>query len=684
MSGSLIPNGKQQYLDANGKPLAGGKVYYYIPSTTTLKNTYQDLYLTILNTNPIVLDSAGECIAWGAGAYRQVVYDVNGNIIWDQNTFGVSPAGANFISQEEIQTATQGQTVFTLTTITYTPGINSLVVFVNGSKQLVGTNYTETASNQVTFTSGLNVGDVVDFYASLPASAQNMSNAVTVAYTPPFTGSVATNVQAKLAQTVSVKDFGAVGDGSTDDTNAIQNAITVASGLNAITIFPAGTYNVTGISLNSLSYVNLQSNGATLFLINSSNKPVIKLVSCAFTRVDGFTINGNKNNQTVTLINRDNGSGILITLSNYSYITNNIINSNVAGASINYQQGGIAGGSGVVVPIKVVIDNNTINNSGVVSASAISDGIFCNSDNCMITRNKIYACTDHAIAHDFGQNQNIQGNFIDGNSITPYGIGAYGVSDVNISENIIQNVGYAITYDNGGGTSGWTSTSVNIINNNIRGLVPSLIIGDANGIGVTQSGVSVYFDIIGNTISGGTNSISTTGNVIRIFNNLCVSPVSRCLNVTGNNVYIDNNQNIGGISYINSIPNSKVYDYTNLATYKRTKTISATHGTNSNFYKLQTLDTSGTKTCTVKIDAWMDGGYLTYQIFKVVATAGTVTNTALSYIGDYSNILITINNISSSTSYISAQPLSGTANITLSVEVLSASNTNPFYLTEPA
>jgi hypothetical protein len=86
MSGSLIPNAKQQYLDANGNPLAGGFVYYYIPSTTTFKNTYQDAALTILNSNPIILDSAGECITYGDGSYRQIVTDVNGNLIWDQPT----------------------------------------------------------------------------------------------------------------------------------------------------------------------------------------------------------------------------------------------------------------------------------------------------------------------------------------------------------------------------------------------------------------------------------------------------------------------------------------------------------------------------------------------------------------------------------------------------------------------
>lgn len=65
-----------------------------------------------------------------------------------------------------------------------------------------------------------------------------------VPYDPPFSGSVVTNVESKLSQIVSVKDFGATGNGTTDDTSAIQAAIT-NSNSETIIYFPQGTYKIT-------------------------------------------------------------------------------------------------------------------------------------------------------------------------------------------------------------------------------------------------------------------------------------------------------------------------------------------------------------------------------------------------------------------------------------------------------
>jgi hypothetical protein len=215
MSGLLIPNAKQQFLDANGNPLAGGFVYYYIPSTTTFKNTYQNAALTILNTNPIVLDSAGECIAYGTDSYRQIVTDVNGNLIWDRTTVsGISNDASNVI------------------------------------------------------------------------------------YTPPFTNSVAETVTAKLSESVSVNDFGAVGNGSTDDTTAIQNALN--SGVKEIVFVPGKTYLINGGLTCSTAAINIIATGSTIKLKNNASSLSMLTLTGANSTVNGGTWDGNKDNGNST------------------------------------------------------------------------------------------------------------------------------------------------------------------------------------------------------------------------------------------------------------------------------------------------------------------------------------------------------------------------------------------------
>ena len=75
-----------------------------------------------------------------------------------------------------------------------------------------------------------------------------LGDVTAVGYNPTFTqagtGAVSRLVTAKLRDMVSVKDFGAVGDGSTDDTAAIQAAITAMPAAGGGLYFPAGTYLV--------------------------------------------------------------------------------------------------------------------------------------------------------------------------------------------------------------------------------------------------------------------------------------------------------------------------------------------------------------------------------------------------------------------------------------------------------
>lgn len=74
-----------QFCNSTGVPLAGGFLYFYQSGTSTPQNTYKDAALSVANTNPIVLDSAGYAgnifLIQGAN-YKVVLTDINGVQQW--------------------------------------------------------------------------------------------------------------------------------------------------------------------------------------------------------------------------------------------------------------------------------------------------------------------------------------------------------------------------------------------------------------------------------------------------------------------------------------------------------------------------------------------------------------------------------------------------------------------------
>lgn len=73
---ALFTSPKFSATDANGDPLAGGKVYTYVAGTLTPKATYTTQAGDVANANPVILDSTGRANIWlGTGAYKFVVTD---------------------------------------------------------------------------------------------------------------------------------------------------------------------------------------------------------------------------------------------------------------------------------------------------------------------------------------------------------------------------------------------------------------------------------------------------------------------------------------------------------------------------------------------------------------------------------------------------------------------------------
>jgi len=87
-----------------------------------------------------------------SGDMQEVKCDASGNLM-------VTPS-VSVVLLSNIQTATAGQTVFTVTGFTFTA---YSLCFVGGQLQTLGTEYTITGINEVTFATGITLGDTVTF-----------------------------------------------------------------------------------------------------------------------------------------------------------------------------------------------------------------------------------------------------------------------------------------------------------------------------------------------------------------------------------------------------------------------------------------------------------------------------------------------------------------------------------------
>lgn len=233
------------------------------------------------------------------------------------------PEAAARALQRERQVATAGQTVFDLTGgLGYTPGIKSLIVFVNGLLVAHLIDYLETSATRVTFLAGLGLGDEVEFVAGAPVNNTSSADASLVVYTPAGTGAVATNVQAKLRAWVNVTDFGAVSGGSAAvNVAAFAAAITHLDSLGGgeLRVGP-GTFDLNAYMV-PCSNLNIVGAGRGATTIRSVGNPIgDRLISGIGIVESNLTISGITFVGSWLTNQSEAGSNGLITLTKFSNV----------------------------------------------------------------------------------------------------------------------------------------------------------------------------------------------------------------------------------------------------------------------------------------------------------------------------------------------------------------------------
>lgn len=149
----------------------------------------------------------------------------------------------------------------------------NLDVSISGVSQRPGIDYTWTSGTTLTFVTAPPSGTsniLVRYWLGLPLGTSDSASAL---FVQSGTSAVQRMAQDKLREVVSVKDFGAAGDGVTDDTAAIQAALNAKSAAGGGIVYaPQGKYRLTSkitipswVLFKGAEWLPDPSNGAQVF-----------------------------------------------------------------------------------------------------------------------------------------------------------------------------------------------------------------------------------------------------------------------------------------------------------------------------------------------------------------------------------------------------------------------------------
>ena len=405
-----------------------------------------------------------------------------------------------------------------------------------------------------------------------------------VSYLPSGTGAVATTVQTKLRETVSVKDFGAVGDGVTDDTAAIQLAFNAAN--NKTLLFNEGTYLVSKSSSDyilevpsSISIVGtegqvtikLKTATGTAYMLGrasssshfsmegiilNGNSTVLTGINCNGVHLPEATVIKSKNNAYLNLKDQGSavgGKGIYANSSTFvseinvendtfSNISTNAIQS-YKGLQITVKDCYATGlltsftdlnplPSGVNVRTKCTIKNNVANCSASFNSSHSVFSLLGDDVEC--TGNKVTGGGVQIVVHDLAGNTLHLRNYV-------------------VSDNMLWNsLGNGITINQNSATYGNNSNAQVVVSNNniyspaLTGIsVVGAYVGSGATLGSTVISGNTVVDGLTNTLvpdaAAGISLLGTVNTVVD--SNVIISPryAGILAYYDGSNISINNN-----------------------------------------------------------------------------------------------------------------------------------------------
>lgn len=260
MAGAIAVSPKFYFPSSAGVPLVGGTLETYLAGTTTPVATYADQGLSSSNGTSITLDARGECVLWldETKTYKFVL----------KNSLGVEQYTVDNISG-----------VLNLASLGF--GAATLSGFVNSQTcadyaALRAYTGTAKAAYVTGYLASANPDGIAGEFTRDDSDTTSADNAATII--------VANNgVRWKRAFTggYDVRWFGAKGDGSNDDTNAIQAAINYVGSIGGgDVIFKEGDYQITSqlnVNDNNVRLVGSGQGGSATGLASTQNSAATRI-----------------------------------------------------------------------------------------------------------------------------------------------------------------------------------------------------------------------------------------------------------------------------------------------------------------------------------------------------------------------------------------------------------------------